>query len=209
MEDFENNFEKNELELQAPRPKVSLIESSPHTVSGSFTSDLIASKMWLVQALKVILKNKSAGDIYVLGSWYGNIGVFLQKENVKFNNLVLVETNAEALSISKEILKDLNRKKRLKLLHADACNINYESGNSLTVINCSSNEMHPSWLSRVPSDALTIIQSRNNVPRQYVETRKLADLDNAFSLRKTIYIGEIKLKDPKIQYTRFMKIGYR
>ena len=50
-------------------------ESSGYTLSGSYTPDLVFSKLWLAQELNNIL-NKQNIDLvpvaYGLGSWYSN-----------------------------------------------------------------------------------------------------------------------------------------
>ena len=53
----------------------SITESSGYSLAGSFTRDLVASKVWLLDELARIAPQ--VGTIYVLGSWYGNLGVLL------------------------------------------------------------------------------------------------------------------------------------
>jgi hypothetical protein len=81
-----------------------LDEASPNTLEGSFTPDLVESKTWLAEMLAKGLKGKNAGTIYVLGSWYGNMGIFLQQAGVQFDKLVLIEPDEEALMRSKDLL---------------------------------------------------------------------------------------------------------
>ena len=64
-------------------------EASPDTLSGSFTPDLVTSKTWLCRQLKKQLGEGSAGDIYILGSWYGNMGIFLQQATIDFDRKTL------------------------------------------------------------------------------------------------------------------------
>jgi hypothetical protein len=66
-------------------------EASPNTWAGSFTPDLVSSKTWLTTQLKKQLAGESAGDIYVLGSWWGNMGVFVQQAGIEFDRLIMVE----------------------------------------------------------------------------------------------------------------------
>jgi hypothetical protein len=70
--------------------KLNLIinEDSPDTLMGSFTPDLITSKDWLCKELKKHIKNKPT--IYVLGSWYGNIVVSLEKYNIDYKKIYFV-----------------------------------------------------------------------------------------------------------------------
>ena len=79
-------------------------EASPNTLAGSFTPDLVTSKTWLCNYLKKELGDRSAGDIYVLGSWYGNMGVFLQQANIDFDRLIMVETRQRLLATARRLL---------------------------------------------------------------------------------------------------------
>ena len=100
-------------------------EASPNTWAGSFTPDLVSSKTWLTTQLKKQLAGESAGDIYVLGSWWGNTGVFVQQAGIEFDRLIMVERRRYLLASTKMLLNDLWEQGRLVLLHQDAANIEY------------------------------------------------------------------------------------
>ena len=184
-----------------------IVEVSPETVKGSFTLDLIKSKMWLSHVLKKILKNKSAGTVYILGSWYGNLILFLQQADIKFDHIVLVDTDASHLKKSRELFKLLYSQGKITLLNQSADNISYEDNG--VVINCSSNEMETSWLNNIPKKMLTIIQGRDNASDVITSTDSLEELDKKFPLSKTIFLKEKTLEDPQTKYKRFMKIGLK
>ena len=76
-------------------------EARPDTLEGSFTPDLVASKEWLCKVLEKLLSTKKPRNIYVLGSWYGNMGVFLEEAGIKYDKLILVEPDEERATISK------------------------------------------------------------------------------------------------------------
>lgn len=184
-------------------------EASPNTWAGSFTSDLVSSKTWLVTQLKKQLAGKSAGDIYVLGSWWGNTGVFIQQAGIKFDRLIMVERRRYLLASTKMLLSDLWEQDRLVLLNQDAANIQYPTNRPITVINTSSNEMPRTWITRVPRGTLTVIQSRDAVKDVKVITDTAAQFYAKFPLETTVYWGQRRLRDPETRYTRFMKIGYK
>jgi hypothetical protein len=53
-----------------------LFESSGYSLEGSYTPDLVFSKLWLARELKQILKQQGIDSIpvaYILGSWYSNL----------------------------------------------------------------------------------------------------------------------------------------
>ncbi len=180
-------------------------EASPSTLEGSFTPDLVESKTWLCDMLAKGLKGKNAGTIYVLGSWYGNMGIFIQQAGVKFDKLVLVEPNEEWLIRSKKLLDTLNDEGKLVLLHQKAEDVVYEK--SGVVINTSCNETGPVFLTKVPDNMLCLLQARNNVSDVAINTDSLTEFDELFNLSKVYYTGEKKLNDPETEYTRYMKIG--
>ncbi len=184
-------------------------EASPNTWAGSFTPDLVSSKTWLTTQLKKQLAGSSAGDIYVLGSWWGNTGVFIQQAGIKFDRLIMVERRRYLLASTKMLLSDLWEQDRLVLLHQDAANIQYPLNKKITVINTSSNDMPRTWITRVPRGTLTVIQSRDNVKDVKVITDTAAQFYAKFPLKNTVYWGQRRLRDPETRYTRFMKIGYK
>ena len=182
-----------------------IIEASPNTLEGSFTPDLVESKTWLAKMLAKGLKGKNAGTIYVLGSWYGNMGIFLQQAGVKFDKLVLIEPNEKWLMHSKELLDTLNDEGKLVLIHQKAEDAVYEKPG--VVINTSCNETGPVFLTKLPDNMLCLLQARNNVDDVLISTEDLQEFDELFPLGKTYYTGERELADPETDYTRYMKIG--
>jgi hypothetical protein len=184
-------------------------EASPDTLSGSFTPDLVSSKTWLCRQLKKELGDASAGDIYILGSWYGNLGIFLQQANIDFDRLIMVETRPRLLATARRLLEPLYREGRLKLVLGRAEQIQYPANKKITVINTSSNDMPRTWITRVPPGTLTVIQSRDNVKDVKVITDTAAQFYAKFPLETTVYWGQRRLRDPETRYTRFMKIGYK
>jgi hypothetical protein len=180
-------------------------EASPNTLEGSFTPDLVESKTWLAEMLAKGLKGKNAGTIYVLGSWYGNMGIFLQQAGVQFDKLVLIEPNEKWLMHSKELLDTLNDEGKLVLIHQKAEDAVYEKPG--VVINTSCNETGPVFLTKLPDNMLCLLQARNNNEDTLFPTEQMEDFVDYFPLEKVYYTGEKQLEDPEINYTRFMKIG--
>jgi hypothetical protein len=183
-------------------------EASPNTLSGSFTPDLVNSKTWLALKLAEELNGDSAGDIYILGSWYGNTGIFLQKAGVKFDRLIMVETQPRLLAAARRLLKPLYQEGRLKLVLGRAEQIAYPK-KQITVINTSVNDMSRTWLQRVPAGTLTAIQARDGLENPPITTDRAGVFYAKFPLATTVYWGQRRLRDPETRYTRYMKIGYK
>jgi hypothetical protein len=180
-------------------------EASPNTLEGSFTPDLVESKTWLAEMLAKGLKGKNAGTIYVLGSWYGNMGIFLQQAGVQFDKLVLVEPDEEALMRSKDLLQQIGDEGKLILIHQKAEDAVYEKPG--VVINTSCNETGPVFLTKLPDNMLCLLQARNNNENTLFPTEDEEDFVDYFPLEKVYYIGKKQLEDPEINYVRYMKIG--
>jgi hypothetical protein len=183
-------------------------EASPSTLAGSFTPDLVSSKTWLCSQLKKELGGRSAGDIYILGSWYGNLGIFLQQANIDFDRLIMVEINSRRLATARQLLEPLYREGRLKLVLGRAEQIEYPNKN-ITVINTSTNDMSRAWMQRVPKGTLTVMQGRDNLVDPRIETERAGVFYLKFPLETTVYWGQRRLRDPETRYTRYMKIGYK
>jgi hypothetical protein len=183
-------------------------EASPSTLAGSFTPDLVTGKTWLCSQLKKELGNRSAGDIYILGAWYGNLGIFLQQANIDFDRLIMVEINSRRLATARQLLEPLYRAGRLKLVLGRAEQIEYPN-KRITVINTSTNDMSRAWLQRVPKGTLTVMQGRDNLDDPRIETERAGVFYLKFPLETTVYWGQRRLRDPETRYTRFMKIGYK
>jgi hypothetical protein len=180
-------------------------EASPNTLEGSFTPDLVESKTWLCDMLAKGLKGKNAGTIYVLGSWYGNMGIFLKEAGIKFDKIVLVEPNEEYLRQSKKLVDKVNSDGKIVFLNQKAEDVVYEKPG--VVINTSCNETGPVFLNKVPDNMLCLLQARNNNESTLFPTEAMEDFVDYFPLSKVYYTGDKYLEDPEINYMRYMKIG--
>jgi len=180
-------------------------EASPNTLEGSFTPDLVESKTWLAEMLAKGLKGKNAGTIYVLGSWYGNLGIFLEQAGVKFDRLILVEPDKQKLLASKKLLGKLDADKKLLLLNKKAEDVVYKKPG--VVINTSCNETGPVFLTKLPDNMLCLLQARNNNENSLFPTEAEEDFIDYFPLETVYYTGKKQLEDPEINYVRYMKIG--
>jgi hypothetical protein len=184
-----------------------LDESSGYSLAGSFTRDLIASKVWLLAELARIVPQ--VGTIYVLGSWYGNLGVLLSLDPaIKYKQLINVETNKKFLQASERIHNHLGLR-NTKYMLADANTLDYRQlGQDGVVINTSLTDMQgQAWFDRIPAGTLVVMQSRDHDPGNEADSTQ--DIVDRYSLSEIIYDGELKLEDPETEYTRYMVIGIK
>jgi hypothetical protein len=183
----------------------SLDESSGYSLAGSFTRDLTASKVWLLSQLEKIQKDFST--IYVLGSWYGNLALYMTLQpRIDVDKIVLVEKNKKFLSGSKKILDRMGVDNAEYML-ADSNKLDYRQlGDSGCVINTSLTDMPGrSWFLNIPEGTLVVLQGRDQDPGQeYHSTQEIVD---RFPLSEVLYHGRMSLRDPETEYTRYMVIG--
>jgi hypothetical protein len=182
-----------------------LEESSGYSLSGSFTRDLIASKIWLLSELEKIQKDFST--IYILGSWYGNLALYMKLQpRIKVDRIINVEKNVDMLDTSQSIL-DRAGADNVKYMLANANQLDYRQlGDSGVVINTSLTDMPGrGWFLNIPDDTLIVMQARNNDSgEQFNSTR---DIVEKFPLSQVLYHGSMQLRDPETEYTRYMVIG--
>lgn len=180
-------------------------EASPDTLEGSFTDDLVNSKLWLCDKLKQGLKGKCARTIYVLGSWYGNIAMLLDKQGIVFDDIVLIDNDEEVLSTSQKLLKPFFKPGKLIFLNTDAKDVIYDKPG--LIINTSVNDMETDWYDNVPVGRRVIIQGRDQNSGARVKIADMKQFDDMFSMDKVNYLGSRDFTDPETGYTRYMKIG--
>ena len=182
-------------------------ESSGYSLKGSFTTDLIKSKVWLLSELARIAPQ--VGTIYVLGSWYGNLGVLLALDPViQYKKLINVETNKKFLQASERIHNHLGMGNTEYMLK-DANDLDYRQlGPNGVVVNTSLTDMPgQDWFDNIPKGTLVVMQSRDHDPGNAAHSTQ--DIIDRFPLSEIIYDGELKLQDPETAYTRYMVIGIR
>jgi len=183
----------------------SLEESSGSSLEGSFTRDLVFSKYWLMHELFKIQPHIST--MYVLGSWYGNLALFLNRYPlVRVDHIINVETDQERLNTSEYILNQAGAHNVEHMLK-DANRLDYKQLDGTgAVVNTSLTEMSDTdWFKHIPSGTLVVLQARDHNPDQQFGSPQ--DIEQKFPLSQVLYSGSLALQDPETEYTRFMIIG--
>lgn len=184
-----------------------LDESSGYSFEGSFTPDLVFSKLWLIKELANITPKISV--IYVLGSWYGNLALILQRYGQpKVGKIINVETNKHFLSVAQNMLAQAGVD-NVEYMLKDANQLNYQQlDREGAVINTSLTDMPGlSWFEHIPSGTLVALQARDHDPGQQYTSAE--DIQRKFPLSQVIYSGSLNLQDPETDYQRFMVIGIK
>ena len=186
-------------------------ESSGYTLSGSYTPDLVFSKLWLAQELNNILREHNIDSVpvaYILGSWYSNLSTILRKTSTPIEHIVDVEKNKDWLKTGQQIQKDMGID-GVEYMPANANKIDYRQlQDPGVVINTSTNDMleHNDWFENIPAGTLVVLQGRDQVEREFLSPDDLLDL---YPLENVMYSGTINLQDPETEYTRSMVIGVK
>lgn len=184
-----------------------LDESSGYSLAGSFTPDLVFSKLWLIRELAKISPN--VDTVYVLGSWYGNLALLLTRyPQVQVDKIINVETDAKFLKGSKDIL-DQAGADNIEYMQKDANELDYRQlGSNGVVVNTSLTDMlGTEWFENIPQGTIVAMQARDNDPGEQFNSPE--DIEQKFPLSQVLYSGGLNLEDPETQYTRFMVIGVK
>jgi hypothetical protein len=183
----------------------SLEESSGSSLEGSFTRDLVFSKLWLIRELAQIQPHIST--MYVLGSWYGNLALLLTRSpQAQVDRMINVETDAERLNTGQNIL-DQAGADNVESMLTDANDLDYRQlGTDGAVVNTSLTEMPgTAWFDNIPTGTLVVLQARDNNPGP--QFHDVEDIEKKYPLNQVLYSGSMALHDPQTAYTRFMTIG--
>jgi len=184
-----------------------LDESSGSSLDGSFTRDLVFSKFWLMRELAQIQPHVST--MYVLGSWYGNLALFLNRyPRVQVDHIINVETDPERLSTSARML-DQAGADNVEHMPKDANELDYRQlGRDGAVVNTSLIDIKGTdWFENIPEGTLVVMQARDQVDNE--QFAGPTDIEQKFPLSQVLYSGSLSLEDPETDYTRFMVIGIK
>ena len=182
-----------------------LEESSGYSLEGSYTPDLVFSKLWLIRELGKITDH--VDTMYVLGAWYSNLAMLLTvAPKVDVDKIINVETDKKFLQVGKKMLAQRGVD-NVEFMLKDANDLDYrqlQPGG--VVVNTSLTDMQGrSWFLNIPNGTLVVMQGRDHDPnRSFSSTQDIVD---RFPLSQVLYHGRMQLRDPETEYTRYMVIG--
>ena len=176
-----------------------LLEFSPSTLHGSFESGLILNKLWLLHELQKIQDQFST--IYILGSWYGNMSILLNRSGIQYDHIVNVDQDAGVVRGAQRIARILKIDDRIEPMIKDANKLDYRQLNpDGLVINTSCHDMeNRGWFDHIPAGVMVALQSRDDVD----------DDLSAYDLSQTLYQGSRSAEDPETDYTSLLRIGVK
>ena len=176
-----------------------LLEFSPSTLQGSFESGLILNKLWLIHELKKIQDQFST--IYILGSWYGNMSILLNRSGIQYDHIVNVDKDAGVVRKAQRIAQILNIDDRIEPMIKDANKLDYRQlDQDGLVINTSCHDMeNRGWFDDIPAGVMVALQSRDDVDHDLGE----------YDLSRTLYQGSRSARDPETDYRSLLRIGVK
>ena len=188
-----------------------LTESSGYTLAGSYTPDLVFSKLWLTRELERVLNTQGIDLVpvaYILGSWYSNLSTILRKSNTTIQHIVDVERNKQWLKTGQQIQQHMNID-NVEYMAADANNLDYRQlQDPGVVINTGTNDIADlGWFDNIPSGTIVVLQGRDQVKNNGVASPD--ELLARFPLETVLYQGTMDLEDPETEYRRSMAIGVK
>ena len=188
-----------------------LTESSGYTLAGSYTPDLVFSKLWLTRELERVLNTQGIDSVpvaYILGSWYSNLSTILRKSNTPIQHIVDVERNKQWLKTGQQIQQHMNID-NVEYMAADANKIDYRQlQDPGVVINTGTNDIADlGWFDNIPSGTIVVLQGRDQVKNNGVASPD--ELLERFPLETVLYQGTMDLEDPETEYRRSMAIGIK
>ena len=184
-----------------------LEESSGYSLEGSYTPDLVFSKLWLIRELGKITDHVDV--MYVLGAWYSNLVMLLTvAPEVDVDKIINVETDKEFLQVGKKMLAQRGID-NVEFMLKDANDLNYQQlTDRSAIVNTSLIDIPGTdWFNNIPTGTLVAMQARDSVDRE--EFRTPQDILKKFPLDQVLYSGSLELEDPETEYTRFMVIGIK
>jgi len=176
-----------------------LNEFAPSTLPGSFHKSLMLNKLWLIKQLSNI--KDQFGTIYLLGSWYGNLSLFMARSSIEFKRIINVDQDDQALTQGQLIAKKLGLADGIQIMCADVNDLDYQLlDKDGLIINTSCHDIsNHMWFDHIPPGTMLALQTRNDVDHSLSQ----------YALQKTLYQGNIELQDPETAYTSYLKIGIK
>lgn len=189
-----------------------IYESSGYSLAGSYTPDLVLSKLWLARELSKILRQQGIDSVpvaYVLGSWYSNLSTILRRTGVPIEKIVDVERNRKWLATGAKLQQGMGIDD-VEHMQADANDVDYRQlDQPAVVINTSTNDIADhGWFDNIPPGTIVALQGRDNVlPGAEHTYSGPDDLLQMYPLEEVLYQGTWELEDPETAYQRSMVIG--
>jgi len=190
-----------------------ITEASPLTVEGSFTRDLLISKLWLWEELSDVLRELDidhVNAVYVLGSWTGGAGMVLAAKHFPTDTIINVDQDPDWISVSQRIAQDMGIQDQVQHMVQDVNQIDYRQARAPSVvINTSTNDISGrDWFNHIPPGTIVVLQGRS-AGKSVRSWDTLGDFVREYPMQEVLFRGQLGLQDPETAYHRYMVIGIR
>jgi hypothetical protein len=129
----------------------------------SFWKGQLKSKIWLIESLKGSVPNHPL-NIVIHGGWNGVLASLLFNSKYDVNDIRSIDIDPSCEETANMICKQQEMSGKFNAITADMCTYEYEFEPDI-VINTStehiSQEQYDTWLEKVPSTSLIVLQSNN------------------------------------------------
>jgi hypothetical protein len=174
--------------------------------SGSCERDLTLSKLWLCSHLP----RARWGKVYVLGSWYGNVGLVMRMLGMRMDQLVNIDTNPDFCAANHKLYELAGYDLPYDIRCEDCNRVRFSDAD--LVINTSTNDIpNQGWLDNIPRGTVIALQCRNNqdIAGSKMRPNSLSDFMENFRLSEVMFRGTLPLRNRQEAYERYMVVGYR
>jgi hypothetical protein len=195
-------------------------------LTDAFSRGQVKSKIWLSNELDAL--GVQADNVVLIGSWYGQLMMYL--DHINYKKARLIDVDRKACEISDTVFNHHKIDDHVvKSICADIDNIelhqngyvfsieNFSTGKDYNekflpnlIINTSAEHMSDEWFERIRfkkiiSDPVVVIQTNNlfDADGHINCVHSINHLTKKFPMREVMFAGELKLQD----YKRFMLIG--
>jgi pimeloyl-ACP methyl ester carboxylesterase len=208
-----NEVKSTDLRSKSLRARVNTLmraqeitEDSPLTVQGSFSPDLLISKLWLWEELSRVLDQLGidhVNAVYVLGSWTGGVSMVLAAKRFPADTVINVDCDPGWITVSQDIADRMGIGDRTQHMIADVNDLDYRQADQPSVvINTSTNDIQGNrWFQNIPAGTIVALQGRDAIDPS------LQKFVAEYPMNRIMYQGQLVLQDPETQYHRYMVIG--
>lgn len=180
----------------------------------AFSSSQILSKIWLVEEVEKIVKERSINQpltVAALGGWYGLINfLFRVRDRIAIKKYINVDIDEDALFVAENFNESwIWKNYQFEHVCADANTV--DLSNCDVIINTSIEHFSGTkWFNNIPEGRLVAFQSNDMTHADHCHNHSsLEELVSEFPLSELIYSGEKKFEYPTWAFNRFMIIGIK
>ena len=178
--------------------------ADPMRTLDAFWSGQIRSKEWLIDNLKDYATEPAT--IAIFGGWVGTLASMLFQSAIPVKSIISIDIDPECKPVADMMNKAEEISGKFTAVTADMCHVSVAAD---IVINTScehlTQEQYVTWLAKVNTNSLVVLQSNNYTINEHVRTADSLDKFIEQSNINVMFADQYDLP----QYTRYMIIGNR